>query len=601
MKDIFADLKKILLFGFFGAVGCAIAALAGEILLKQTLTSLPLTSTSVDIIFVLDVTSSMQEEIDGVRNGIQDFVGKLKNRNIDARVGLVAFRDRWAGEEPQILSFGDGIFTNDITGFQQAVGQLQALGGGDSPESSLDAVVLAARQPFRAGANKVMILITDAPPKVPDRETPTIQQAAGILRQNNLNQLHLVIPDEYNGIFSGLRDGVGGENFSLAEAAREREKFDRVLPVIGEAIGKGLMTRTAVDTKGSWPLPIVTGLWTGLLAIGASLALIIGQNHYLRRRILNLSQGAAGLLGGLLAGFLAGAAGAWFFKPFDNSILESVGRIIAWAVLGVLVGWGLAFYVPNLKPARARLGGGIGGALGAIGFLLANGAFQEDMAGRLIGAAILGFFIGVMIALVEAAFREAWLEITYGPKEIRRVSLGPEPVSIGSDPHCTIYARNAPAVAYRFKLEQGQIRCENLATGATGNVQPGSSRNVGNLLIAVRAAGTTLPLPSAKPAAKLTAIFSLQIGNRAIPLPHGTRLTKQDIPGLAAKSSDGIVAEVSHHPKDPTALGLKNLSDRTWQATLADGSSRTIDPGRSIKLAAGTKINFGSAQGEIQS
>ena len=49
--------------------------------------------------------------------------------------------------------------------FQTEVGRLTANGGGDNPESSLDALELAAIQPFRPKATKVILIITDAEPK----------------------------------------------------------------------------------------------------------------------------------------------------------------------------------------------------------------------------------------------------------------------------------------------------------------------------------------------------------------------------------------------------------------------------------------------------
>jgi Ca-activated chloride channel family protein len=55
--------------------------------------------------FVLDVTGSMQEEINGVKTGIQQFAQELSKRKLDAEVGLIAFGDRLNGEEPQTLQF----------------------------------------------------------------------------------------------------------------------------------------------------------------------------------------------------------------------------------------------------------------------------------------------------------------------------------------------------------------------------------------------------------------------------------------------------------------------------------------------------------------
>ena len=61
----------------------------------------------IDIMIVLDVTSSMNEEIAGVQQGIQNFAQELKKRKLDAQIGLIAFGDRLFGEEPQIRRFTD--------------------------------------------------------------------------------------------------------------------------------------------------------------------------------------------------------------------------------------------------------------------------------------------------------------------------------------------------------------------------------------------------------------------------------------------------------------------------------------------------------------
>jgi RsiW-degrading membrane proteinase PrsW (M82 family) len=95
--------------------------------------------------------------------------------------------------------------------------------------------------------------------------------------------------------------------------------------------------------------------------------------------------------------------------------------------------------------------------------------------------------------------------------------------------------------------------------------------------------------------------FSLRVQGMMIPLQMGNELQAQDIPGLTANTSNGIVAKVDSNPKDPTMLGLKNCSEQVWSVTLANGQKRQIDPGRSIKLDPNTTIDFGSVKGEIRS
>src|SRR5207249_8576000 len=139
-------------------------------------------------------------------------------------------------------------------------------------------------------------------------------------------------------------------------------------------------------------------------------------------------------------------------------------------------------YIPNLSGLRAAVAGGLGALVGVGGFLALT-HFAGEIAGRVAGATILGFAIGCMVAIAEVAFREVWLEIRYGPKEVRTVSLGREPISLGSDQSaCTVYAANAAPVAYRYWLKDNAIFCEDVPAKRTSNVVPGDSKQVGNLV-----------------------------------------------------------------------------------------------------------------------
>jgi hypothetical protein len=275
------------------------------------------------------------------------------------------------------------------------------------------------------------------------------------------------------------------------------------------------------------------------------------------------------------------------------------GRVIGWIILGGILGWGMAYVISNLSALRAALAGAAGGLIGALAFAWIS---QDvgDLAGRVAGAAILGLAIGSMVAIAEAAFRSAWLEIGYGAKETRSVTLGVEPVTIGGDASaCTVYARNAPAVAFRYKLERNQVLCEDVAKGRTSSVQPGNRQVVGNLTVTVRAAGDAQPSTAAQ-SAPAPGGLSLRLSNgKSIPLSDGAKLSTTDIPGLKPSNSGGAVAEVGRNPNDPAMLGLKNLSSVPWTATLASRDLRKVEPGRSVRLEPGTKISFGSIEGEI--
>jgi Ca-activated chloride channel family protein len=471
MNNFFGQLRqklsKPLLFGLFGAVGCFGAAIGGEILLAvalppsaQPLPPLP----QVDVMFVLDVTGSMGGEIRGVQQGIQSFAREISSRKLDGQVGLIAFRDLLEGEEPQILSFDSSVFTSNSEMFGQQVSRLLADGGGDDPESSLDALVLAAHQPFRPQATKVIVLITDALPKIPDKETPSLPEAVNVLRDYKIDQLHMVIQSSDQAAFEGLQASTPGEVFLLSEAASGREGFERILPVVGERIAettiKGLQSNREFSTKSFGRLVVVISVWTGILTIGVALALIAGQNYYLRRRILTISEAFKGTSGSLIAGFIAGVAGQILFLPVASiPILVNAGRLFGWTILGSFVGGGMSFFVPNLQRHRALQGGAIGGAVGSIGFLIVS-AVSGDLVGRLVGAAIIGFFIGLMIALIEQFSRQSWLVVSWTPTEQTKINLGAEPVLLGSSEDAHIYLRKDqgyPSVTAKIYLESGKI------------------------------------------------------------------------------------------------------------------------------------------------
>ena len=161
----------------------------------------------VDIVFVFDTTGSMSEEIEGVKNTSITFANKLRDSNRDFRLGLVAF-----GDEIREVRNRDDTLTADAEEFKGWIGRLWADGGGDEPEISLDAVKRATQMKYRDGTQKVLILITDAPPHQKGDGTPFSQ----------------VVPEELVG---QLRD----QGFTVYAVAYDHPHFRRV---VGETSGE---------------------------------------------------------------------------------------------------------------------------------------------------------------------------------------------------------------------------------------------------------------------------------------------------------------------------------------------------------------------------
>src|SRR5580693_1011579 len=118
----------------------------------------------VDIVFVLDVTESMQPYIDAVKQNVISFAQDLQSNSRDYRLGLVTFEDYVVSAYPDCNCAYRNSFTSDVKQFTDWVGTLHAGGGGDIPEDQLDALSYAAKFPFRPEAEGIIIIVTDAPP-----------------------------------------------------------------------------------------------------------------------------------------------------------------------------------------------------------------------------------------------------------------------------------------------------------------------------------------------------------------------------------------------------------------------------------------------------
>lgn len=115
-----------------------------------------------DIVFVLDVSTSMAGEITAVKNNMLNFVSALTASNIDYRVGFVVYANtNFVYNSANLYSNQSAIIStiNGITLDEHGVG----IGNTQVPEDGFDALFAASLMNFRPGSQKVLILITDAP------------------------------------------------------------------------------------------------------------------------------------------------------------------------------------------------------------------------------------------------------------------------------------------------------------------------------------------------------------------------------------------------------------------------------------------------------
>ncbi len=98
----------------------------------------------------------------------------------------------------------------------------------------------------------------------------------------------------------------------------------------------------------------------------------------------------------------------------------------------------------------------------------------------------------------------------------------------------------------------------------------------------------------------ITLPFRIRIDKDVIMLNSNTRLFPHHIDVEKMYDFSQPVAEVIRHPTNPNLWGLKNITTEKWSITKLDGTVQDVLPGKSVPLASGTKVLFGSRQGEIR-
>src|SRR5262249_28654759 len=112
----------------------------------------------VDLVFVVDTTGSMSDKIDGLLATCHGFVDVLGSLQLSQRIAVVAFGDLTIpGDDIAVFGFTDNVERVKAT----LRGIPRYSGGGNLGESSLEALGRALALPFRPGAVKVIILLTD--------------------------------------------------------------------------------------------------------------------------------------------------------------------------------------------------------------------------------------------------------------------------------------------------------------------------------------------------------------------------------------------------------------------------------------------------------
>ena len=257
-------------------------------------------------------------------------------------------------------------------------------------------------------------------------------------------------------------------------------------------------------------LIVHTAVWTAMFAGPIAYGLFWANSVYFRRRFAMKAQVRAivcGIFSGMISG---GIAQAVFNLEIESGFLKGVVlRTFCWGLMGMLLALGLTRAIPNLKTRHGALGGFAGGVVGGIAFLAVAIAatlliagvgdpmaeepppmiWLVDTIGRLLGIGLLGAALGLSIVIVESIFREASVEVQWGPHENTFLNLGAQPVTIGGGPEDNIYVRGLGAAHARIEFTEGQVMYVESATATATPLKEGSRLEIGVLTLVIHAKG----------------------------------------------------------------------------------------------------------------
>ncbi|MDR1485743.1 MAG: VWA domain-containing protein [Planctomycetaceae bacterium] len=508
MNENFSPLtnRKSYIFATAAAIGCFIAALVAELLfLPPPPRYTPPQPPYPKFCLTFDDSGSMDNrKKNAVKEAAKSFV---QNRNLEhEKVAIVVFSTeskiflQLSHDKDRIIKTIDTYSHRGGTVFQDALDdsisvfqnnteildeekQIKEINEKIKEQNEKDKKSRRKKEPLKEQTiPKIVLFFTDGENtdrKKNPEEDPTLLKAAE-LREKGI-MLFAVATLDGNRDYLEKMTGDASRVF-MTNDQNIGDAFKQAEEKIKEITKNDTFLGESHDTSWQWEITRAV-VWSALLCYGMLVSIIIVQNYFMQKPFINQQQLTMFLKVSIVAGLFAGFSGDTFYRIL---LVGAFGRMIAWGVLGAILAVGISYYIANLDRYWALVGGVIGGVFGAVGFLIFS--LLGDTCGRLIGAIILGACIGAMIGFVESGLRKIWLMVVYSPRKVSLVTLGSQPVSVGSGNDDTILVKDVPPSAGVFTLDGNNIRYKN--SNGSQLLTPGDKINIGTVEFIVHSKDT---------------------------------------------------------------------------------------------------------------
>lgn len=147
----------------------------------------------LDLLFALDSTESMKDDIEEVRKNISSMLAEILPQYKTYRIALVLYKDY----REDFLVREACVFTDNLKKFEKALYGFRVFGGRDIPEAVYEGIFLGLRQSWRAldaDVDKKLILIGDAPPHPKPRGNVTKENVDKLAADKGVKIYPIILP-----------------------------------------------------------------------------------------------------------------------------------------------------------------------------------------------------------------------------------------------------------------------------------------------------------------------------------------------------------------------------------------------------------------------
>ena len=191
---------------------------------------------TADIVFVIDRTGSMADDITEVKNNVNAFAMALEELGVSARWALVTYQDITSDgiNSTDIVYNGSSGWFINASEYRDAISDIRVAGGGDTAETAIDGLMKATTLETRKDARTFYILVTDAPSKI--NNTFGVESMADLVEAlaNKNVCTSVVTPMENQSGYRVLTQGTGGVMTNMTNF--DDTLFDYLVPLIFDKV-----------------------------------------------------------------------------------------------------------------------------------------------------------------------------------------------------------------------------------------------------------------------------------------------------------------------------------------------------------------------------